>query len=273
MGLFTSEPPPVDPQAFMRTPYLERIKVLTRHWVDYGAGQPKFVMFIYIAKMVVFALGGVLLATLTSDLNPLHPAAWWDQPIVWQKLVAWIVLVEVLGVGGAWGPLTGHFKPMTGGVRYWLRPGTIRLPPWPEKVPFTRGDTRTPLDVGLYAALLTALAVAIVLPGARASSLTDAIGPNKGLVSPGAVIPIIALLAVLGLRDKTIFLAARSEQWLPALIFFAFFPFVDMIVAAKLLIVIGWLRAGGSKPIRHFELVIPPMVSNTPWLPVKAIKR
>ena len=30
-------------------------------------------------------------------------------------------------------------------------------------------------------------------------------------------------LVLCGLRDKTLFLAARSEQWLPALIFFVIF--------------------------------------------------
>jgi Transmembrane protein of unknown function (DUF3556) len=183
------------------------------------------------------------------------------------------VLVEVLGIAGAWGPLTGHFKPMTGGVRYWVRPRTIRQPPWPGKVPLTRGDTRTVLEVGLYLALLASLVVALALPGADDSSLTDAVGPNKGLVAPASIIPIIALLVVLGLRDKTIFLAARGEQWLPALVFFAFFPFVDMIVAAKLLIVLIWFGAGISKVNLHFENVIPPMVSNTPWNPFRGIKR
>ncbi len=81
------------------------------------------------------------------------------------------------------------------------------------------------------------------------------------------------LLVALGLRDKVFFLAARGEQYLPALIFFAFFPFVDMIVAAKLLIVIVWCGAAFSKFGRHFANVIPPMVSNTPWLFVKRIKR
>jgi uncharacterized membrane protein YkgB len=77
----------------------------------------------------------------------------------------------------------------------------------------------------------------------------------------------------LGLRDKVLFIAARSEQYLPALIFFAFFPFVDMIVAAKLLIVTVWLGAGFSKFNPHFTNVIPPMVSNVPWIPFKWIKR
>ena len=274
MGLTTNDFPPVDPATFMQTPYRDRIKALTRHWVEYGSGSAKVVMLIYVAKVVFFyALVGVLVSTFTSDLNPFHPAAWWDEPIVYEKLVLWTLLVEVLGIGGAWGPLTGHFKPMTGGVLYWARPQTIRVPPWPGKVPFTAGDTRTRLDVGLYLALLAGIGVALALPGVDDASVTDAIGPNKGLIAPAAIIPIIALLVLAGLRDKTIFLAARGEQWLPALVFFAFFPFVDMIVAAKLLIVTVWLGAGVSKLNRHFELVIPPMVSNTPWLPSKWIKR
>lgn len=257
----------------MQTPYLERIKVLSRHWVEYGAGLPKYITLVYVAKLIAFVVCGVLISTLPSGLDPLDPAAWWDQPIVYEKLVIWTVLVEVLGVGGAWGPLTGHFKPMTGGVRYWVRPRTVRLPPWPDKVPFTRGDTRTGLDVGLYLLLLAALIVALALPGRHDSAIAGAIGSNEGRVPLAAVVPIIALLVVMGLRDKTVFLAARSEQWLPALVFFAFYPFVDMIVAAKLLIVVVWLGAGVSKVNRHFENVIPPMVSNTPWLPFKWVKR
>ncbi len=127
MGLITPNPPPVDPATFMDTPYLDRIKALSRHWVDYGAGLPKYIMFIYIAKMLVFAVVGVLLATLPSGLDPLDPGEWFYEPIAWQKLVIWTMFVEAVGIGGAWG-LLGRFKPMTGGAAYWLRPGTIRMP-------------------------------------------------------------------------------------------------------------------------------------------------
>lgn len=274
MGLTESTPPPIEPAEIMRIPYRERLRIITRHWVDYGSGLPKFVMLIYVAKVAfLYILGGVLIATLTSGLDPFEPASWWDEPIVYQKLVVWTVLIEVLGIGGAWGPLTGHFKPMTGGVLYWSRRGTIRLPPWPGKVPFTAGDARGTLDVALYLALLASLVVNLALAGVDDASTTAAIGANAGLAAPVGILATILLLVVLGLRDKTIFLAARGEQWLPALIFFAFFPFVDMIVAAKILIVTVWLGAGVSKLNRHFELVIPPMVSNTPWLPVRWIKR
>ena len=129
MGLMTGNDPPVDPATFMeQTPYRQRIKTLAQHWVEYGAGLPKFIMLIYVAKMILFAIVGVLIATLTSGLEPFDPAAWWDEPIVWQKLVVWILFVEVLGVGGAWGPLCGHFKPMTGGRRVLAPPGNDSSP-------------------------------------------------------------------------------------------------------------------------------------------------
>lgn len=274
MGLMTGSFPPVDPATFMQTPYRERTKVLARHWVEYGFGAPKITAVVYIVKLLVFyALGGVLVATLTSDLDPLKPSVWWDEPIVYQKLILWTLLLECVGIAGSWGPLAGHFKPMTGGLRYYARPGTIRLPPWPRRVPLTQGDARTVVDVVLYVALLASIVVALALRGVSDAGALDAIGANKGLVATAAIVPIIALLVVLGLRDKVVFIAARSEQYLPVLIFFAFFPFVDMIIAAKILIVSVWVGASFGKFGHHFANVIPPMVSNTPWLPVKAVKR
>jgi hypothetical protein len=274
MGLTTGNFPPVDPATFPQMPYLERLKVLSRHWVDYGFGAPKITMIIYVFKaLLLYMVGGVLVGTLTSDLDPVHPAAWWDEPIFYQKVIVWTLLLECLNLAGSWGPLAGKFKPMTGGARYYARVGTIRNPPWPGKVPFTSGDGRTIVDVALYLAVLASLVLALALPGSDDNSLTEVVGANKGLIEPAVLIAIVALTVTLGLRDKIFFLAARSEQWLPALVFFAFFPFVDMIVAAKLLIVIVWFGAGVSKLNRHFEQVISPMVSNTPWLPLKGVKR
>ena len=77
----------------------------------------------------------------------------------------------------------------------------------------------------------------------------------------------------MGLRDKVVFLAARSEQYLPALVFFAFLGPVDLIIALKLLIVVGVGRCRRVE-VRPALLTAssPPMVSNTPWVP-KALKR
>ncbi|MGV9709908.1 DUF3556 domain-containing protein [Gordonia sp. NPDC003424] len=274
MGFTQPDFPPVDPKTFLDKPFLDRMRVLGAHWAEYGFGTPKMVHVIYLVKVFVFYAGvGITLATLTSGLNPLHVTEWWNQPIVYQKAVLWTVLVEILGLGGSWGPLAGHFKPMTGGLLYWLRPNTIRLPPWPDKVPFTKGDSRTPVDIAIYVAILINLVVAIAMPGMNSESLDAAMTDNHGLVNPVLLYPLIALLIAIGLRDKVIFIAARSEQYLPALVFFGFLPFVDMVIALKLLIVTVWVGAGVSKMGHHFSMVIPPMISNTPWLGSKKIKR
>src|SRR6202000_139005 len=96
---------------------------------------------------------------------------------------------------------------------------------------------------------------------------------TSGLVNPVLLIPVIVLLVAGGLRDKTVFLAARGEQYLPALLFFTILPFVDMIIAAKLLIVVVWVGAGVSKLGKHFANVVPPMVSNSPSVPFTWIQR
>jgi uncharacterized membrane protein YkgB len=253
---------------------MERMRILATDWVDNGFGSPKMVHTIYIAKIVfLYALGGILVATLSSGLPVLHVSQWWNQPIVYAKAVLWTVLLELIGVAGSWGPLAGKVKPMTGGILFWARPGTIRLRPW-KWVPFTNGDRRTWFDVGLYIVLMVSVAIPLFSPGVHSDSLSAAMpGNTSGLVNPTLLIAPMVLLVVMGLRDKIVFLAGRGEQYLPALIMFAVFPFVNMIIALKLLIVVVWVGAGISKLGLHFTNVIPPMVSNSPFIPFKWLKR
>lgn len=274
MGFTTGDLPPVDVETFADRPYFERIRVLATHWGEYGFGTPKMVHAIYIVKLLLlYVFGGVLVATSTSGLGPFwHVSHWWSEPIVYQKLVLWTVLLEIIGVAGSWGPMAAHFKPMTGGFRYWARPDTIRLPPWPAKVPFTAGDRRTVGDVALYLGIVATLVTALVLPSVSSGQLDRLVPGNAGLVNPTVLFVLIGLLVVMGLRDKVVFLAARSEQYLPAIVFFATLGYVDMIIALKLLIVVVWIGAGVSKMSKHFSRVVSPMVSNTPWAP-KALKR
>ena len=266
MSFTKPEFPPVDPDTFLAKPLMERMRFLAQHWTDNGFGSPRMVHAIYIAKLVlVYALGGVFVATVTSGLPAFwHVAEWWNQPIVYQKAVLWTVLLEAIGVAGSWGPLAGKVKPMTGGILFWLRSGTIRLRPW-KWVPFTDGDRRTWFDGILYFALLISVAVPLLSSGVHSDSLSQALPHNtSGLVDPTLLIAPIVLLVLNGLRDKIVFLAARGEQYLPALFFFTVLPFVDMIIALKLLIVVVWVGAGVSKFGKHFANVIPPMVSNSP---------
>ncbi|UUU24015.1 DUF3556 domain-containing protein [Streptomyces sp. DSM 40750] len=275
MGFKTGDFPPVDQETFLEKPLMERTKALALHWVEYGFGTPKMIHTIYVFKVLfLYVLGGTALATWTSDAGPFWDVmAWWNQPVVYQKLVLWTVFLETLGVAGSWGPIAGKFKPMTGGILFWARPGTIRLRPW-KRVPFTSGDRRTVADVLLYLAFLASLLIAIALPGASSGSLTDALPENtSGLVRPALLIAPIVLYVLNGLRDKTVFLAGRGEQYLPALVFFAVLPFTDMIVAAKLLICVIWVGAGMSKFGLHFTNVVAPMISNSPCVPSKRVKR
>jgi hypothetical protein len=264
MGFKTGDFPPVDQETFLEKPLMERVRTLALHWVEYGFGSPKVIPATYVVKVLfLYVLAGTALATWTSDAGPFWDVTgWWDQPAVYQKLVLWTVFLEALGVAGSWGPIAGKFKPMTGGILFWARPGTIRLRPW-KRVPFTGGDRRTAVDVVLYLGFLASLLVAVAVP-------TDG---TDGLVRPALLIAPIVLYVVCGLRDKTLFLAARGEQYLPALVFFAVLSLTDMIIAAKLLIVVVWVGAGVSKFGPHFTNVVAPMLSNSPCVPSKRIKR
>jgi uncharacterized membrane protein YkgB len=275
MGFTKPGLPNVDPDTFLQKPLMERMRILALNWGENGFGSPKMIHTVYIAKLVLlYAFGGVVVATLTSGLPAFwHVSEWWNQPIVYQKVILWTVLLEVIGIAGSWGPLAGKVKPMTGGILFWARPGTIRLRPW-KWMPFTTGDRRTWFDVALYVALLISVVVPLLSPGVHSDSLSRVMPENtSGLVSPALLIAPIALLVAMGLRDKTVFLGARGEQYLPALVLFTVLPFVDMIIALKLLIVVVWVGAGVSKFGKHFANVIPPMVSNSPSMPFKWIKR
>ena len=156
-----------------------------------------------------------------------------------------------------------------GSILYWLRPKTIRLPPWPRTIPFTKGTARTPVDVLLYAALLVMLLWALS---------SDGTGPIPALHTTVGVLPIwqiaaiLGILAVLGLRDKVIYLAARGEVYATLTITFLFAG-VDMIIAAKIVFLVIWMGAATSKLNRHFPFVISTMMSNNPVMRPKWLKR
>ncbi|MFA5711980.1 DUF3556 domain-containing protein, partial [Mycolicibacterium sp.] len=194
---------------------------------------------------------------------------WWTEPIVFQKVVLYTMLFEVVGLGCGFGPLNNRFFPPLGSILYWLRPNTIRLPPWPGRVPFTAGDNRGPVDVALYAALLVALLIAL---------FSDGTGPIPALDTDVGVLPlwqiwtILGLLAAAGLRDKVIFLAARGEVYAAFTVAFLFGG-VDMIIAAKLVCVVIWVGAASSKLTKHFPFVISTMMSNSPIVRPRALKR
>jgi len=264
MGLLDPAPPPFEVEEWRRLSHLERIKPLAQDWALNGFGTPVAVYFLYVLKILVYAGGGALLIFATSG----WPA--WTDPIVFQKAVIWTLLWEVLGLGAGSLPLTLRFKPMIGGLLYWLRPGTTRLPPWPERVPGTRGTTRTWLDVGLYAGLLAAALFLLVSPGGDATApWADA---TVARLDPLAVGVMLALLGALGLRDKVPFLAARAEIYGTLSLIFLF-PLTNLVIAAQLVFFCIWWGAAASKLNRHFPFVVTVMISNTPWNKSRKAKR
>ncbi|MGB3335361.1 MAG: DUF3556 domain-containing protein [Mycobacterium sp.] len=262
MGFIKPSVPDVDPETWRATGWATRIQVCSRHWAEQGFGTPSGVYLIYLLKIAAYGVGAAAVIALTPGLGELGRIAdWWTQPIVYQKLVVFSLLFEILGLGCGSGPLTARFWPPIGGILYWLRPNTIRLPPWPGKVPFTRGDTRTVIDVALYAAVLGS-GIWALLSGGQGDP-----GP-VGLLDPVLVVPMIVALVLLGLRDKTIFLAARAEHYGLTLLVF-FFPYVDQMAAFKLIILGLWWGAATSKLNHHFPYVVAVMTSNNALLRLK----
>jgi hypothetical protein len=258
MGFLAPNTAGVDIQQWLSRPYQQRIRPLAEHWVMHGFGTPRIVHLLYLVKITAYALGGMAAVSATSGVGGIaHYGSWWAEPIVYQKLAVWTLLWEVLGLGCGSGPLSSHFLPPVGGFLHWLRPGTVRLPPWPGRVPFTGGTRRTVADVALYAALLGAAVWLLCSPGD---------GGAAGVWAPWRVAVLAVLLVLLGLRDKTVFLAARAEHYGLTLLVFHF-PVSDMTAALKLVMLALWWGAASSKLNRHFPFVVAVMISNSPLHP------
>ena len=251
MGFLKQEVPVIDFEQWSQGTRSEKIRPMARHWAEVGFGTPVALHLFYVLKILAYIGCGALSARGHA----------WTDPIVFQKVVLFTMLFEVVGLGCGFGPLNNRFYPPMGSILYWLRPNTIRLPPWPGRVPLTRGDNREPVDVLLYGALLVTLVVALLS------------GPTgTGLLPGWQSAVILALLAAAGLRDKIIFLAARGEVYAP-FVAASLFGGANYIVAAKLACLVIWMGAATSKLTKHFPFVISTMMSNSPVVRPRALKR
>ena len=178
MGFVSPNLPDLDVGQWRTLPRAERTKALQQHWALNGFGTPYAIYLLYILKIGLYILGGLAFAAATPGIGTLgNVADWWTEPVVFQKVIVWTLLFEVLGFGCGFGPLTLRFLPPLGTFLYWLRPGTIRLPPWPDRVPLTRGSTRTVVDVVLYVAVLAAALWILLGPA-------DGTGDMRGMIEP-----------------------------------------------------------------------------------------
>jgi hypothetical protein len=246
MGLLDPIPPPYDALAWVKKPLAERARMVCEAWAMQGYGSPSGVYVAYLLKVVLYVGGWVLFCNVSPALGGLSTiASWWLHPVAFQKAIVWSLLFEVLGLGCGSGPLTGRYFPPFGGFLYFLRPGTTKLPLFPG-LPLVGSRTRTVLDVFLYLALLVACVRALVAP------------------EPGYAhfVAIALLVPLLGVLDKTIFLAARAEHYWVTVACFAFAG--NWIAGAKAVQIALWFWAGFSKLNHHFPTVVCVMTSNGP---------
>lgn len=248
MGFLTPTPPPFDLEQWQALPHHAKLKPLAQDWAVNGFGTPYAIYLLYAVKLVGYVAGAAVVIGTSHS---------WTELEVYQKVVVWTLVYEILGLGCGSMPLTFRFLPPIGGFLYWLRPGTMRLPPWPDKVPLTKGTTRTVVDVLLYVGVLT-------------SGIT--LLATDGLLDRTVLVVLLACLVVLGLRDKAPFLAARPEQYATILVVFLF-PLNSTILALKLVMLAVWWGAASSKLNQHFPYVVSVMISNTPWQRSKTLKR
>lgn len=270
MGFLKQEVPVLDFEQWSKGTRSEKIRPMARHWAEVGFGTPVALHLFYVLKILAYIVVAACFALATKGIDGWNNIGqWWTEPIVFQKVVLYTMLFEVVGLGCGFGPLNNRFYPPMGSIIYWLRPNTIRLPPWPARVPLTRGDNREPVDILLYGTLLLVLLVALFSDG---TGPIPALGTQIGLLPAWQSWAVLVLLALAGLRDKVIFLAARGEVYVPFVLAFLMGG-VNALVAAKLACVAIWVGAGTSKLTRHFPFVVSTMMSNSPVMRTRAIKR
>jgi hypothetical protein len=226
MGFLDPVAPPYDPLDWARKPFSEKSRMACRAWALQGYGTPIPVYAVYAFKLLAYLGGWWVFGSFTPGLGDLRSiASWWLEPAAFQKAILWSMLFEILGLGCGSGPLTGRYFPPLAGFLYFLRPGTTKLPLFP-RWPILGGARRTWLDVFLYAASIVFLWRALV----------------SAQIGAALLIPIAALIAILGVADKTLFLCARGEHHWTTVMVFALTS--NWIPGAKAVQAALWLWAG-----------------------------
>jgi Transmembrane protein of unknown function (DUF3556) len=247
VGLVQPKLPPYDPLDWVKKPLAERARMVCQAWALEGYGTPVGVFAVYALKVVFYVGMWVFFCSLTTDLGGAATIdRWWLAPAAFQKAILWSMLFEGLGLGCGSGPLTGRYFPPVGGFLYFLRPGTTKLPLF-SWLPILGRTRRSWLDVALYLALIVMLFRALLAPE----------------VTPAMLISVALLVPLVGVADRTIFLALRAEHYWTMTMCFAFAG--NWIAGAKAVQLALWFWAGVSKLNGHFPSVVCVMTSNSPF--------
>ncbi len=247
MGFIKPTAPPYDPIAWQQLPFAAQAEQACKAWAVQGYGTPIGAYFLYVFKVVFYIYMWSFFCSFSPGASGVSQIADWAfTPVAFQKAILWSMLFEVLGLGCGSGPLTGRYFPPLGGFLYFLRPGTTKLALYP-RLPVLGGIKRGIVDVLLYAALVASLARALVAP------------------TPGfeEFVPVVVLLPLLAVCDRTLFLAARGEHYWTTTMCFLFAG--NWLAGAKAVQLALWFWAGFSKLNRHFPYVVGVMNSNSPF--------
>jgi len=224
-------------------------------YVRQGIGLPVAAYVFHAVKLFLFVLGWMFFCSFTPGLgSPRHFGSWCFEGIAFQKAFIWACLVEVLGCGCMSGPLGFHIWPPFTAFLHFLRPGTIKLAPFPS-LPLFGGTTRTWFDVTLYGAFVASLVHALV----------------SVEIGVAQLLPIVVLLPLCGLADKTILLAARVEHHFAMIVCFLLAG--NWIAGCKAVQLAIWFWAGVSKLTVAFGYVIPVMTVNNPLVRSAALRQ
>jgi hypothetical protein len=255
----TSDLPPYEPARLLGAPFPERVRLVCRTWASQVNPTPKTVMAMYWAKYLLVYVGVWAFFVSFSAGYPgfASPGAWAFTASAFQKAVVWSIFYELLGLGCGMGPMNARFNPPLGGFLHFLRPGTTKLPLLPGRA-LVGGIRRSWLDVALYAANQLFLLRALLAPE----------------ITPALLWPSVILIPLMGIRDKTLFLAARGEHYWVALVCITV-AFADdlWLSACKAIWCAIWFWAATSKLNHHFPSVIMVMMNNGPFFPSWLKKR
>ncbi|MEM7334806.1 MAG: DUF3556 domain-containing protein [Chloroflexota bacterium] len=245
MDILTPKPFPFDYEDWKKRPFNERAKMLCQAWAVQGYGAPLSAYLFYVLKIGLFIWLWFVFTSFSTELGGWRDVgSWWFKPDALLRAILWSMVFEGLGMASGSGPLTARYLPPFGGVFYFLRPGTIKMPYLPQ-IPVLGGYKRTWVDVILYLAFIVSIFRALIAPTIDASLL----------------IPIVVLLPILACLDRTIFLSARGEHYFIATLCFLF---PEQIIPGTKVVWWGvWFWAATSKLNRHFPSVIGVMVSNS----------
>src|SRR5215475_7591620 len=101
MGFLKPELPEIDIEEWSKGTRSEKIRPMAKHWAEVGFGTPVVLHLFYVLKILLYIFLAWVLSVATTDglAGFTKVEAWYSEPIVFQKVVLYTMLFEVVGLG------------------------------------------------------------------------------------------------------------------------------------------------------------------------------